>query len=136
MNRLQSSQKGVSLIELMIVIVIIAVLASVAIPSYQNQIRSTHRDEAKSALMSMATAMERFHVQGNTYDGSAAALLPASTESGLYTITIPTATQSTYTLRATPVAASSQDGDGYLELDHLGVKSWQKNGGAVVNTWE
>jgi len=132
---------GFSLIELMIVIVVIVILASVAVPSYQNHVIKTHRTEAKTALVGLAQAIERYHVKGNTYLGSHTSGVPdihpsevTSSGRALYDLTITTPSASQYTLRATP--KGSQSGDGYLELNHLGQKSWQKYGGTVVNNWD
>lgn len=139
MKRLQ--QSGFSLIELMIVIVVIFIIAAVAVPSYQNQVMKTNRAEAKTALQGLAQAMERFHGKGNTYIGSHSSGVPdiypsEVTISGtaLYDLTISTPSASQYTLRATP--KGRQTDDGYLELNHLGQKTWQKYGGTVVNNWD
>ena len=50
--------KGFTLVELMIVVALIGILASIAYPSYQSQVMKAHRAEAKSALASLVVAME------------------------------------------------------------------------------
>ena len=50
--------KGFTLVELMIVVALIAILASIAYPRYQSQAMKAHRAEAKSALASLVVAME------------------------------------------------------------------------------
>ena len=57
--------KGFTLIEVMIVVVIIAILAAVAIPSYRNHVCKVERNQAKSDLMGLAQAMERFYTMHN-----------------------------------------------------------------------
>lgn len=59
--------RGFSLIELMIVIVIVAILASIAVPTYRNYVLRSHRVEAKTALLSIAAQQEKFYLQNNRY---------------------------------------------------------------------
>jgi type IV pilus assembly protein PilE len=59
--------RGVTLIELMIVVVIVAILAGVAYPSYREFTARATRNEAKAALLMIATNQERFYLQNNTY---------------------------------------------------------------------
>jgi type IV pilus assembly protein PilE len=54
-----ASNKGFTLIEVMIVVAIVGILAAVAYPSYQDHVRKSRRAEAQSALMGLAAAMER-----------------------------------------------------------------------------
>ena len=57
--------RGVTLIELLITVAIVAIIAAIAIPSYNTYVLRTHRTEAKSALLSMAAAEERFYSTQN-----------------------------------------------------------------------
>jgi type IV pilus assembly protein PilE len=54
------SSRGFTLIELMVVVVITTILLSIAIPSYQSQIRQSRRTEAKTALLDLAGREERY----------------------------------------------------------------------------
>lgn len=58
---------GVTLLELMIVVVIIGVLASVAYPNYRDFVARAKRNEAKSVLLEVAAAQERFYLQNSRY---------------------------------------------------------------------
>jgi type IV pilus assembly protein PilE len=59
--------RGFTLIELMITLVIVAILAGIAVPSYRNYVLRSHRVEATSALLRVAAAQEKFYLQNNTY---------------------------------------------------------------------
>ena len=59
--------RGVTLLELMIVVVIVGILATIAYPSYQQFIARAKRNEAKAALLQIAQNQERFYLQNNTY---------------------------------------------------------------------
>lgn len=72
MNALMGSvrrERGVTLVELMIVVAILGILASVAIPSYSSYVIRTKRTEAKTALMGLAQRMERCYTVNNNYTG-------------------------------------------------------------------
>lgn len=59
--------QGVTLVELMIVVVIISILAAIAYPSYRQYIAKAKRNEAMAALLKIATLQERWYLQNNTY---------------------------------------------------------------------
>lgn len=137
-------QKGFSLIELMITVAIIGILSSIAYPSYIDYIIDSRRADAQQALTAFATTMERYRAENGTYNGAAAGggntgsprLFPTQTPvdggSPYYDVTIQAAGANSFVLRATPVAGSSQDGDGFLEIDSSGLKGWDSdNSGAL-----
>src|SRR3954465_3801636 len=64
---MRSRARGVTLIELMTVIVVIAILSSIAIPSYRRYLLRSQRSEAKIALLQLQTAQEKFYLQNNAY---------------------------------------------------------------------
>lgn len=59
--------RGFTLIELMITVAIVAILAAIAYPSFQNSIRKSRRTEAKTALENVAAEQERYYYRNNAY---------------------------------------------------------------------
>jgi type IV pilus assembly protein PilE len=105
---------GVTLIELMAVVVVIGVLGMIALPSYREYIVRAQRTEAKSALLRLATNQERFYLANRTYgtDADFEDLgFPASgeTEKGTYVLSITGADANGYTATATPQAGGTID---------------------------
>jgi type IV pilus assembly protein PilE len=64
---MRKHMRGMTLMELMIVVVIIGILAAIAYPSYRQYVAKAKRNEAKAALLQIATLQERFYLQNNTY---------------------------------------------------------------------
>lgn len=59
--------RGFTLIEVMITVVVIAILASIAVPSYRQYVLRSHRVEAKTTLLNVAAEQEKFYLQRNRY---------------------------------------------------------------------
>ena len=59
--------RGITLLELMIVVVIISILTAIAYPNYREYVTRAKRTEAKAALLQIATNQERFYLLNNTY---------------------------------------------------------------------
>ncbi len=109
---------GVTLIELMVVIVVVAILGSIAVSSYRSYLLRTNRTEARMALLRVQAAQEKFFLQNNRYADNgelgtappAGLGVPASTPSGYYAITISEdSTDTTYTAIATATGGQAQD---------------------------
>jgi type IV pilus assembly protein PilE len=110
----RSRQRGVTLIELMIVVVVLGTLASIAIPAYRGYTMRAHRTEAKSALLQLAANQERFYLQNNTYTNDLTALgFPGGgSENGVYTLSFVGAAPDTlnYTAQAVPTPGGGGNG--------------------------
>jgi type IV pilus assembly protein PilE len=129
---------GFTLIELLVVVVIVAILAAIAIPSYQNQVIKSGRAEGKSALMSAAQFMERCTLRNDNNAGYAfdacTGVFPSNSTENLYTIALSTATQSTFTLSATPQGPQTRDADcTTLTIDQSGRRG--ATGADPSNCW-
>ncbi len=100
---------GFTLIELMVVVLVIAILTVIAVPSYTNQVRKSRRTEAKSMLLDLSAREERYMATNGVYSTAAADLglsaYPQLTTTGYYSIAAPTVTAastSSATAAATP----------------------------------
>ena len=105
-------QKGVTLMELMIVVVIIGILASIAYPSYRAQVMRSHRSDAKVALERAAQTLERCFTNSNPKGYGACPAPNAASDNGYYAVAVnvPAApADQAFTLTATAVGGQLQD---------------------------
>ncbi len=106
--------RGVTLLELLIVVVMIGLLGTIAVPSYRQYAMRAPRTEAKTALLRLATNQERFYLQNNTYTNNLVALgFPIGvSEKGVYTLAVLVADTNTYRATAVPTPGGGLNGVG------------------------
>lgn len=68
---MKRTEAGFTLIELMIAVVILATLAALALPSYNNMVKNNHLKNARANIMQIEQSLERFYTQKGTYVGAA-----------------------------------------------------------------
>jgi type IV pilus assembly protein PilE len=98
--------RGVTLIELLIVVVIVAILAAVAYPNYRAYVQKSKRNEAKAALLQIATNQERHYLDNNGYTENMVLLGFSGTDnvptaSGTYVVDVTAADSRGYSATAT-----------------------------------
>ncbi|WP_460878779.1 type IV pilin protein [Rhodanobacter koreensis] len=140
---------GFTLIELMIVAAIVAILAAIAIPSYQKQIMKSRRASAKTALLDLASREEKYYATNNNYpatlgsvgyanvDGNGAIQVPNNTNEDYYsvTITLGTPTATGYTATAAPVGNQTNDSCGSYSITDLGVQNATGTSSGGTGCW-
>ena len=121
-----SAERGFTLIELVITVAIVAILAAVAMPSYTEYIKRSHRSNARTTLVGAAQWMERVATAIGSYPPAASVTAGVMTvEGSRYTVTPTSAGGQTFTFTATPVAGTAQTTDkcGSLIIDQAGRKT-------------
>lgn len=111
--------RGVTLMELLTVVMIVGILAAVAVPSYRSYVVRAQRTDATAALLRVAAAQEKFYLQNNRYATNAElAVAPPgglgipSTERGFYQLsTASTNSAVDFTATAQPIAGGAQASD-------------------------
>ena len=152
--------QGFTLVELIVAMVILATLAAIAIPSYNQYVLKSHRTEVKSALMDAASLEERFFSTSNLYTnnpmqlGYGVAATPVTVGTGYYiisniTVTLPVApagaspggTPATYLITAVPNPGSMQVNDtqcAVFTINSAGQQTALNSGGTdnTANCWQ
>jgi len=105
------SMMGVTLLELMAVVLVVGVLGVIAIPSYRQYMMRAQRTDAKTALLRLQTNQERFYLANRTYsdDPTELGFDGGLSERGAYEITLDDVDATGYTATATPTAGGDFD---------------------------
>lgn len=124
---------GFTLIEVMVAVVIVAILATIAYPSYQRYIIRGSRAAAQNELTELSSMQEKIFLNSNAYTPNLAIAYDGTSNGGLGKTTQRTvdgkydlalvATAQSYTLTATPVAGTPQAGDGAFSIASTGAKT-------------
>lgn len=118
------------MIELMIVVAVVAILAAVALPSYQEYIKRSNRAEARAEVLRAEGWLERFNAENNRYTDNAANSANSGFDSAFtsvpaggaarYNIAV-TLTSSSYAITATPTGSMRNDACGTYTKTQNGV---------------
>jgi len=121
--------RGVTLMELMIVVVVIGILTAIAYPSYRQYVAKAKRNEAKAALLQISTMQERFYLQNNTYTADMTALgfsVGANflTDSESYIVNVTAASPAAFAATATYQKGDAEAGKcATFSIDGVGSKT-------------
>ncbi|WP_028110391.1 type IV pilin protein [Ferrimonas futtsuensis] len=128
-------QWGISLIELMLVVAILGVLLTLALPSYQGQLATGYRSESVAALMKLANLQERYYLHHQTYTDDMTKLGmstdPWELDSGRFSLDAQSAGSDSFVLKATAqgAQASVDPGCAVITLSDSGARTplecWQ-----------
>lgn len=134
------SVRGFTIIELMLAVAVVAILAAIAIPNYQQYIKKSKRVEVQAHLMSLSQQLASYKLvnhsfQGMNIDQLGGAAFPQAyphyrlTLTDAYGAPLDQASSqlTTWLLVATPVEHSSQKGSGKISLTHTGAQCWYEN---------
>jgi type IV pilus assembly protein PilE len=137
-------QRGVTLVELMIVVIIVGILAAIAYPSYIKYVTKSNRSAAESFLLTVANKQEQYMLDARNYvnDPGALSTLNLTTPSEVsshYTISVSadnSTTPPSYTITATPTGSQlTRDTDcANLTLNQAGAKGISGTS-SVTNCW-
>lgn len=136
--RMRRAVRGMTLVELLVVVVIIGILATFAYPNYREFAARAKRTEARAALLKIATNQERFYLTNNTFtkDLTKLGLGPDTdlytTDSGTYSVSVVTADASNFTAEADYIPDDSEAS----KCDKFSIDArGQKDSSPDTNCW-
>lgn len=120
----KAGNRGFTLIELMLVIVVVGVLAAIAYPSFIEQIQKAKRSDAKQALFDVAAKLEQYYQDNKGYPSTVGGddmttlgygANPFESIEGYYDISFVSSTGTAYTIQAVPARKQIKDKNCHLE---------------------
>lgn len=138
--------RGLTLVELMVVLAVMAILATVVYPMYTNQVRKARRADAMTAVQILALAQERYFTINGEYAGTLGSLdLAADIQGGnstenYYALSLTRSgsdnEQFVATATAKSSAAQASDADCQtFSINFQGVKTSTDGSAATNNCW-
>ena len=135
------SGKGFTLIELMIVVAIVAILASIGIPAYNDYVTRGKLAEAYASLASQRVKMEQFYQDRRTYTGACTNGTVSPPPTGRYFTYACTLNDQTYSVTATGVTAQGVSSQFVFDVDQNNTRrttsapsGWHTNGACWIRS--
>ncbi len=123
--------KGFTLIEAMITLVVLSIVVAIALPSYNRYVVRSNRSEGIEALLAAAACQERLFIRNNAFAEDACV---GGTNNGHYEITVATSNANqNFVLTATPQNNQTKDSCGALTLNDRGVRTAGGEGGDLAS---
>lgn len=127
--------RGLTLVEVLVVVAITAILVSIAVPSYQRYLQRGHRAEAVRAMLEAAACQERVRAGSGYYDTTRCAANPGT---GQYRLTIEPRDNNeslAFTILGSPVRPGHGDYCGTLTLNHAGTRGSSGDPARLADCW-
>lgn len=130
-------QRGFTLIELLVTIAIVAILASIAMASYRDQVVKSRRGAGAACLQQSAQAMERYYTTNMTYVDATAGACDAEVAANYAISFVADPTVRAYTLQAVPQGgqATSDTKCGTLTINQQGVRTESGTASNANDCW-
>jgi len=146
--------RGFTLLEVMIVTAVVGILAAIALPAYQNQVRKGNRSAAQQFMLDVGTKEQQILMDSRRYvavtdtsyfgnkpsdtNAGVGIAAPAST-AGKYTFVVTvdnTTTPPSFLITATAASGEAVDASSAkVTLDHAGTRNYLDSSGTVTSTW-
>lgn len=127
LQTMKTQQQGFTLIELMIVVLMLAILATIAYPSYETYVRQTRLENARADLMVNAQMMERYYAQNHRFPADEASdaaerskISSAIKQNEFFSIEYQAASNDNYRLVATANSKNSNEKRN-IQIDGNGI---------------
>ncbi|MEP7208792.1 MAG: type IV pilin protein [Casimicrobiaceae bacterium] len=129
------SERGFTLIEVMVVVAIIGILATIAFPAYSDYIQRSRITEATTRLADFRVRMEQFFLDNRTYANGAACGVPdpAVNAADSFAVTCAPGANNTYTATATGTAVGNMQAFAYT-INQTGTKATTSLPGTWTST--
>ncbi len=143
-QKIQRKQKGFTLMEMMIIVVIIGILVAFSVNSYREYVISGHKKTVQAKIMEVVSTLERDYTQNSQYrtifiDGLNAdpVVSQYTGNSGFirYNINITRIDSQRYTIRATPNNIQTEDVCGWLQIDNFGRQTYEHASADISKCW-